>query len=507
MRQGAKQGFTLIEMTIVTAVALAGLTLTIAAIQVASRAAAITANAELPTDEEKARTRQLLEMDLRDLDPFTAFVAAGGVSTTTINEAAVTRWTDSTLQLPHKNDLDVTYEIEDENLTRKFGDNRQIVMRNIGSMAAHADLCARTLSLTFNTADSDPTLALSIELPITGLKRMPARLEDFNQPANWQHRYTRWHHQLAVDATCADRFEEVGTLLRLTNLNVPKVTPKPILYENGGTPAAVFQAAHDCLRIEKENRAIFYCFEPPLGAATTTQANRVVRYERRSIPQLNPQNRFIPTLDGLRFWCGAINPARPMGDESINNFNIFFGDPTLQATTPQRVRNACWHLMNARESGTEATTRTVMDGPDIEGTVTDITGVRRIGMRVLMVYTLKTTDNPVTPSPEPISVSGTSPTGNFMGTATDDENFSLQRPSGVAIPLFVPVIPASMFDARSVDIKEALRPLNTQLRTRETHCNVPVTLRGQADERQQGRRTFSQGDAESIWLHGINCRG
>ena len=47
MKHGATRGFTLIEMTIVTAVALAGLAITIAAIQVASRAVTTTVNAEL----------------------------------------------------------------------------------------------------------------------------------------------------------------------------------------------------------------------------------------------------------------------------------------------------------------------------------------------------------------------------------------------------------------------------------------------------------------------------
>lgn len=507
MRRSATRGFTLIEMTIVTAVALAGLTLTIAAIQVASRAVAITANAELPTDEEKARTRQLLEHDLRDLDPFTAYVAAGGVATGTINVRAVPRWTESALPLPHKADPAVTYHVENANLLRRVGDRREVVMRNIGSIASQANLCARTVRLTFNTADDDPTRALSVQLPLTGRMRLPARLDDLNQPSNWQHRYTRWNHQLALDATCADRLEEVGTLLRLTNPNVPKVAPNPALHENGGTPAAVFQTAHGCLRIDKENRTVFYCLEPPLGATPTTQANRVVRYERRYIPQLDPQNRFIPTYDGLRFWCGAINPTAPTGDPGISNYAVFFDDPTFESTTPVDVRNACWQLMNARENGTEVTTRTVMDDPDdIQGTVTDITGVRALGSGLLLVYVLTAEGSAVIPSPNLGSVTNGPAQDGFAGIGTGDGSFVNPPPFDTTVPLFVPVMPNAMFDAQSVDLMDALNPLHTQLRTRDSHCEVPVTLREPSNQREAGRRTFTQDKVESIWLHGIDCR-
>ncbi len=503
MKHGATRGFTLIEMTIVTAVALAGLAITIAAIQVASRAVTTTVNAELPTDEEKVRTKQLLESDLRDLGPFMAFVAAGGVGTSTINESAVPRWNERALALPHKSDPGVAYQLENENLIRQEGDLRQVAMRNIGHIASHVDLCARTVRLTFTTADDDPTRALRVELPLTGLRRMPARNEDFNQPANWQHRYTQWHHQLALDATCAERLEEVGTLLRLTNPNVPKVAPDPVLHNSGGIPAAVFQTANDCLRIDKDNRVIFYCLEPPLGVTTEVQANRVVRYERRSIPQLNPQNRFIPTFAGLRFWCGAINPTRPTGDPDTSNFNVFFGDPVFEATKSRTVRNACWQLMNAQENGTEVTTRTVMDDPDIDGVVTDITGVRSLGSRVLLVYALKTEDTPELASPDPQPVDS----GNrdrLTGVQVDGP-VPVARPVGAAIPLFVPVTPNEILDAQSVELLDALQPLSTQLRSADTHCDVPVILRDQPNERQPGRRSFSQDDAERLWLHGIDC--
>ena len=503
MKHDATRGFTLIEMTIVTAVALAGLAITIAAIQVASRAVTTTVNAERPTDEAKARTKQLLESDLRDLDPFMAFVAAGGVATRDINESTVPRWSERALALPHKSDPTVQYKLENETLIREEGDRRQVAMRNIGEIASRVNLCARTVRLTFKTADDQPTRALRITLPLTGLLRMPVR-ENFNQPATWQHRYTQWHHQLALDATCAERLEELGTLLRLTNPNVPKIAPDPALHNSGGIPAAVFQTANDCLRIDKNNRLIFYCLEPPLGATAEVQANRVVRYERRSIPQLNPQNRFIPTFAGLRFWCGAINPARPTRDPEIDVYNVFFGDPFLVLNTSETVRNACWQLTNAYENGTEVTTRTVMEDSEKYGAITDIPGVRRLG-KALLVFTLNTEDAPIPPSQDPPTAdAGTR--DDLIGVSVDGP-VPVARPSGDPIALFVPVTPNDILDAQSVDPLDALQPLSTRQRKADTHCEVPVILREQADERQPGRRSFSQKDAERIWLHGIECSG